>query len=325
VRYDDGCMKATYRLTIDGGQLRFGHQLGQGSACGAPTPEMSRAEGIVSGPVTWSVVADTLLVTAKGVGSLAFQRAATTPNTALIETSWRLVTVVDSSRTHLASPGPVSLTIDPDRHLVTTDGCNTLSGQVQLGAHTIDLGQLATTEIACLDPGFSPATKTIDRILTGAVSYRIAGRRLTITNANGGTLTYVTGPASADDLSALINRRWALASTEVTTNQGNTSSGSGSSAVGQTVLEFDGTGGFTLQHRCYSRHGTAAITGDSLDLSDITNSAGPGCPSKPATAAERTEDTFVDGVLGGKATWSVADGQLTVTRADGHAAVFGAA
>ena len=70
-------------------------------------------------------------------------------------------------------------------------GCNSYSGSYQVSGDTITVGQIAITEMACLEPAGAMVQEVLfPQLLSDARTFRIADGKLQLTNSKGETLTF---------------------------------------------------------------------------------------------------------------------------------------
>jgi heat shock protein HslJ len=341
VRTFDGCSNALDRLTIEGAMLKTGKPIGGASTCGGTSeppagPErvaydraaanLARFYKVLRGPSHWSIADRTLTLTSvSGVRIVLTTEGSAAPS--LVGTSWALERVSTDSELPGSYSG-ATLSIDSSGRFTANDLCNTLSGTAASTASTVDFGSEASTAMACLDPGFTPATAVIDKVLSGAATYAIRGNELIISReGSADTLIYLPAPPQTtdDERGELTGKHWRLTGTETTTTSadGSSGGGSGSSAVGETVLQFTGGTTFTVRHRCYVNDGQAVIGTGAIDFSHVKLNSMITCPPRiGGAAAEQAQNGFVDTLLDGHVSWSIADDQLTLTDEFGHAATF---
>jgi heat shock protein HslJ len=239
------------------------------------------------------------------------------PSVPLVGTRWTLTQLIDPNGTHAPDGNPFLQFVSRSA-FVGTDGCNSLGGKAAISARTITVSDVMATLMAC--PG-STATQVSGMLMSGTLDYRIVGSSLILTRAGDPTLIYRAASAvTKQDPSQLVGR-WRLQSTEITTHSGSNTSAEAHSAVAQSVLTFDGRGGFTVQHRCYVNQGKAAVSAGTAELTRVTLKSAVPCPSGSNPRAEEQENGFVDDLLSGRVSWHIDAGGLTISR-NGHSATF---
>jgi heat shock protein HslJ len=306
VRIADGCSTGTYRLQVAGNRATVGAPIGNVSVCGGTPENQDRLQlfhQVVSGTFTFVRSGQLLALSHAGAGTVLL-----TPdgNLTLVDTDWHLWKITDRDGTNIVPAGDPVLHIDGEQHLTGTDGCNSLSGDVQVRVDTIVVPTLATTEMACVDPAFSGSTNQIDAMLADTVHYSIDGDALTLTKPGAGTLVYRAASADGTDL---VGRAWTLTGTEKQSGGSST----GASAAGESVVRFDGQGGFTLEHRCYVRQGEAQVASGTVTLSNVRLKSAHPCPYTGTQDQEQRENELVDSVLTGTVSWSLDGNRLTIS------------
>ncbi|HEY7010294.1 MAG TPA: META domain-containing protein [Jatrophihabitantaceae bacterium] len=240
------------------------------------------------------------------------------PSVPLVGTLWKLTQVIGRSGSY-AIEGKPSLQFTSTSRFLGTDGCNSLGGKVTVAARTITMSNVMSTMVAC-----SGSSNVVSGMLmSGTLQYRIVGSSLILTRAGEATLIYRAASSAAKQNPAqLMGSHWTLQSTEVTTHSGSNVSASGHSAVAQSVLTFDGRGGFTVQHRCYTNQGKAALGAGTAEFSAVSLKTAVPCSSGTNVRAEQQENAFVDDLLRGRVTWHIDQNVLTISKG-GHSASFG--
>jgi heat shock protein HslJ len=224
-------------------------------------------------------------------------------------TAWTLTTITDANGNDVPVAGDAVLGIGPDDVLKGNDGCNAIAGKVEVRASTIDVGNLAKTEMACLDDQATATAQHVDAILSGTVTWVIAGNELTLTKDGTGSLVYRTLEAPTDSPkvpSSLTNTRWQLVGVE--TQGSNSATSSGASNLRMTLtLRGDS---FELDAWCYADAGSYAVKGDELTLTPqgATFGSAQGCGPKLVNEAIQ----IVDGTL----HWNIENGNLRLTNGD---------
>jgi heat shock protein HslJ len=323
VRYSDGCDSGTRPVRITATTFSVGPS-GSGSVCSRPStaPRQNPSApvdfgGLFVGTANWSIAGGRLIITKRGVGTFHFVAVDPTAVRDLDGVDWRVARMTDrAGRTVPVSDGP-RIRFGAGT-FSAGDGCNTLSGAAAVNAGRIVFGSVASTAIGCIDG--ARAIELFDRVVSGTVRFTIRGSTLSLTKPGVGRISF--RPAAPQSARGIVGMSWRLTGTERTRSSGNSASGSGSSAVGSTVVRFDGKGGVRIAHRCYSDEGAAVIAARSVSISDVGRLASIPCPGRPASGrAEQREDEFVDQLLSGTLAWSVDGGTLTLTK-DGDAATF---
>lgn len=112
------------------------------------------------------------------------------------------------TKPHTLVPGTrVSLAFTDDGRLVASAGCNTMSGQVDVGGRTLAVDGLATTEMGC-DPPRHAQDDWLAKTLGAGPRWRLDGPTLTLTT--GDTTLVLTDREVADPDRSLTASTWAV-------------------------------------------------------------------------------------------------------------------
>lgn len=222
----------------------------------------------------------------------------------LVGTDWRLVTIVGRDGTPLVVSAP--LMIDKTGQLTGTDGCNELGAHVTISGDTIKLGSVVSTEMGCIGrkTGFAAQVARLDAVLSGSVQWSIQGAELTLSKDGKAALVYRAAPPPTTDPKALVGIDWKL--TGLATDGPN---GVASTPAAPATLRFDGAGQLTGSDGCNSMGGHATISPGRLDGLTFGGTLVE-CPG-----AVHAQYMLLGRVLRGSSTWSIKDGQLTLTKA----------
>jgi heat shock protein HslJ len=216
---------------------------------------------------------------------------------AIEQVHWQLATI-DGTAGDYGS----TLFVDGDK-IQLNDGCNSGSGSGTVTGSTLEFRDIAITAMGC--PGArGESSARVDRILVGTVTWSVDNGTLTVTKSGVGTLTYRAAPPEKSGTDpALLTGTWTL--TGIEHNDGNTSSGSGSTSSGVT-LTFTRAGAFKLASRCEAYEGSFTAQGRSIVFSG-THGTGPGFCTVPDAAQAGK-------VLGGRARYEIVGRRLDLTQ-----------
>jgi heat shock protein HslJ len=229
----------------------------------------------------------------------------------LAGTTWNLVGVTDANGDDVPVAGKATLFIDDSGHLNGSDGCNSISGDVDISGATIDFGHgLATTEIACPNE-VSATAEHVDALVSGDVTWSIGDDKLTLSKDGVGSLIYTRSGGANTALGSLVGHTWTLQGIEHNTSSGG--SASGSSSMSDISVTFDKIGGITIKHRCYTNQGDVKIGDGTFDISNVTLETAIPCTSPTDPDEDRTNST-VDDLLTGSVQWRVQGDQLQITK-----------
>ena len=110
--------------------------------------------------------------------------------TSLDATGWQLKELPGTESGALARlPRPVAVRFESGR-LSGFAGCNNFTGSYELEGDRLVIGPVATTQMACPEPG-SSVEQAFHRALKGSWRYTLAGDELTATTDSGATLRFV--------------------------------------------------------------------------------------------------------------------------------------
>ena len=103
-------------------------------------------------------------------------------------TSWELVSYGETK----PIPGTTITAAFEDGEMNGSAGCNTYFGSYQVSGDKIRVGDMAMTEMACLEPeGAMEQELVFAELMRGAQSFRLADGQLEIFGADGEALTFV--------------------------------------------------------------------------------------------------------------------------------------
>jgi heat shock protein HslJ len=229
----------------------------------------------------------------------------------LIGTPWNLVRITDAAGNDVPVAGNATLAIGDAHHLKGNDGCNSISGDIDVTASTIEVGTLASTEMACLDQQVTASAQHVDAMLSGSLTWTIDGDLLTLTKPGTGTLVYraQAAPTTSTDPSDLTGVTWYL-----TTIESGGPDGVAHTVTGKPTLRIDG--GLDYTDACNNYSGDATVGNGTLDVEIRTGSA-VGC-----TGSGGQEAAEIAAVLHGRLTWVIEGNQLTITKGGVGALVY---
>ncbi len=123
------------------------------------------------------------------VGCCRFADRPTTTAATLEGTPWRLISLPGQLPATLDTlKQPASVRFDSGK-VTGFNGCNTLMGSYTLNGNQIELGALAVTRMACIEPN-STIESTFNKMFTGTLSYLVMGNRLNLATASGTVLGF---------------------------------------------------------------------------------------------------------------------------------------
>jgi hypothetical protein len=227
----------------------------------------------------------------------------------------------------LSRDASTTLRFASDSVVIHAAGCVMSTVATHVAGHTLSFGAEIGNGSACGGPPPGAPAEHLNRILailTGTVGWAVVDNRLTLTKAGVGTLTYraATADVPSTDPAGLTGHSWQLTQTEAGDGSGTSQSASGGSAISRSVVIFDGTGRFTVEHRCYTDQGDADLGSGTAVLTHVALKVAIPCASNAETKAGQNENDLVDSVLTGHVTWAITGTELTVTKG-GKVLTFG--
>jgi heat shock protein HslJ len=103
--------------------------------------------------------------------------------------SWRLVSLPGQLPATLQTLQQPAIVRFDSGKVSGFNGCNTLSGSYTLNGNRVQLGTLAVTSKACIEPA-ATIENTFNKMFSGTLSYMIAGNRLNLATASGTVLGF---------------------------------------------------------------------------------------------------------------------------------------
>jgi heat shock protein HslJ len=119
------------------------------------------------------------LTLTRGTTTIGFvDREVADPDRPLVGTSWRVDTIIDrEAASSVPDETDVILRFPTDSSFeVSSEGCTSASGEMQVGPGTITFGELAVDDVGCP----SPWAETLRVLRAGETTYEIEAARLTI-------------------------------------------------------------------------------------------------------------------------------------------------
>jgi heat shock protein HslJ len=257
-----------------------------------------------SNPVGWSIRDGQLLIYGGGAQafSLVFETGGSVQPTGapLVGTKWTLAGITDPAGHDVPVAGNASLLVGADDKVSGSDGCNSISGDVDVTGSTLGFGSgLATTEMACLDDQVTTTADHVDNMLSGDVTWKISGDELTLTKDGAGSLVYraTAAPTRSTDPSDLTGVTWYLTTIE----NGSGPDGVAHTPTGRQTLRVDND--ITGEAGCNGFTGKATVGDGSLDVGSLG-----------VTEVACADSAEVQAVLTGKVSWEIVGDQLTITK-----------
>jgi len=218
--------------------------------------------------------------------------------------TWRLKELTGVQSAALAKlDRPVALRFDSGR-LSGFAGCNNFSGSYTLDGDQLKVGPVASTQMACPEPGSSIET-AFHKALSGTLRYTVDGDHLSATTASGDTLRFQRAPAPQ-----LAGVNW-----KVTSFNNNRHAVVGVLGESSLTLSFK-DGQVSGSAGCNNFHGKYATEGIKLQLGPLATTR-RAC-DEPLMTQERE---FL-AALASAVTWSIDGNVLDMHRADGERAIW---
>jgi heat shock protein HslJ len=186
----DGVNSFQGAVTVRGDRLDVG-QLAV-SAVGAVGPNAAGTiDAILSGRATWSVVGSRLTLS-NSAGTIVAAPVYPQRTAALIGTRWQLTTIeAGGAASPATGPGAAYLQLDPGGVMRWSDGCNDLTGTVSADGEELTIRPASQPNVGCGGNAVVSQPATLARVLTGRVTWAVAGDQLTLTKG-GSALVYVS-------------------------------------------------------------------------------------------------------------------------------------
>ena len=220
---------------------------------------------------------------------------------------WRLKQLPGPQAAALAQlKRPVTLRLESGR-LTGFAGCNNFSGSYQLAGDRLTIGPVASTQMACPEPG-SSIENAFHAALAGTLRVEVDGDSLTTTAASGATLRFMREPPPQ-----LAGVDW-----KVTSFNNNRHAVVG--VIGEPSIQMSFKDGqVSGSAGCNRFHGTYATEGNKVQLGPLATTR-RAC-EEPLMTQERE---FL-AALASAVTWSIDGNVLDMHRADGERAIWAVA
>jgi heat shock protein HslJ len=221
--------------------------------------------------------------------------------------TWRLQELPGAQPSALAQlQRPVTMRFESGR-LSGFAGCNNFSGSYTLAGDQLKIGPVASTQMACPEPGSSIET-TFHKALSGTLRYAVDGDHMTATTATGGTLRFERVPPPQ-----LSGVNW-----KVTSFNNNRHAVVG--VLGESSITMSFKDGLVAGSAgCNRFHGTYSTDGSKLTVGPLATTR-RAC-EEPLMTQERE---FL-AALASAVTWSIDGNVLDMHRADGERAIWAVA
>jgi len=221
--------------------------------------------------------------------------------------AWRLQELPGASSAGLARlDRPVTVRFESGR-LTGFAGCNNFSGSYTLDGGQLKIGPVASTQMACPEPGSSIET-AFHKALSGSLGYAVDGDHLTATTASGDTLRFERVPPPQ-----LSGVNW-----KVTSFNNNRHAVVGVLGESSITMSFKG-GQVAGSAGCNRFHGTYSTEGSKLTVGPLATTR------RACQEPLMTQEQQFLAALASAVTWSIDGNVLDMHRADGERAVWAVA
>jgi heat shock protein HslJ len=184
-----GCNRMGGDYAVVDGVMTVGAMFSTEMACDQPLMDQDQWLSALLNGAKVTVDGSTLTLVNGDVTLTLADEATANPDASLEDTLWTLNGIADANAAS-SVPAGVTATIQvQDGRANVAFGCNTGGGEVEVGDTAITFGPLAMTMMLCEGPGGEVET-VMSGVLQGEVPYSIEGNVLTLTGANGTTLTF---------------------------------------------------------------------------------------------------------------------------------------
>jgi heat shock protein HslJ len=218
--------------------------------------------------------------------------------------AWRLKELPGVQPAALAKlDRPVALRFESGR-LSGFAGCNNFSGSYTLAGDQLKIGPVASTQMACPEPGSSIET-VFHKALSGTLRYAVDGDHLTATTTSGETMRFQQEPPPQ-----LAGVNW-----KVTSFNNNRHAVVGVLGDSSITMSFK-DGAVAGSAGCNSFHGKYSTEGSKLQVGPLATTR-RAC-EEPLMTQERE---FL-AALASAVTWSIDGNVLDMHRADGERAIW---
>ncbi|GGT54534.1 META domain-containing protein [Streptomyces purpureus] len=139
-----------------------------------------------------------LTLTGKEGTTIALSARPPQPPAPLEGTSWKVDSLTSGdtvSSVPAGTEGKAHFTLGTDGSIRGNLGCNSFTATTKKDATTLTVGRLATTRMLCQGPR-GELESAVGQVLQGKITYKVEGRTLTLTAANGKGLTATAAPAA---------------------------------------------------------------------------------------------------------------------------------
>lgn len=295
-----GCNQYGATYTRQGGSIAFGSVISTKMACMDSMEQEQYYFMLLRMAAVYGVDGDQLTLTASDGQQLVFIL-----DLPLAGTEWQLVAYgVPDALTPALTTTRVTLSFDQDNRLGGTGGCNQYGGSYTARAGALNVGEVVSTLMACMDASVSDQEIMYLQMLGTVERYEIADDQLTLTTTIGQQLVF-------SRVLGLIGREWRL------TAFGPLRAEAPVLADSVVTLNFGddrrlfGSGG------CNQYGGEYSATSDRLAVGTVIS-------TEMACEGLLEQELAYFAALGAAEAYVVSDEQLIITTSDGQALLFSA-
>ena len=201
---------------------------------------------------------------------------------------------------------PVTIRFESGR-LSGFAGCNNFSGSYTLDGDQLKIGPVASTQMACPEPG-SSIENAFHKALSGTLRYAVDGDDLSATTASGGTLRFQREPPPQ-----LAGATWKV--TSFNNNRHAVVGVLGQSSITMSFKDGEVAG----SAGCNNFHGSYTAEGSKLKVGPLATTR------RTCEEPLMTQEQEFLAALASAVTWSIDGNVLDMHRADGERAIWAVA
>ena len=218
--------------------------------------------------------------------------------------TWRLKELPGAQSAALATlKRPVTMRLESGR-LTGFAGCNNFSGSYALDGDQLKIGPVASTQMACPEPGSSIET-AFHKALSGTLRFALDGDHLTATTTSGDTLRFQREPPPQ-----LAGVEW-----KVTSFNNNRHAVVGVLGESSITMSFK-DGQVAGSAGCNRFHGSYSTEGGKLTVGPLATTR------RACEESLMTQEREFLAALASAVTWSIDGNVLDMHRADGERAIW---
>ena len=200
------------------------------------------------------------------------------------------------------APAGAHVEIDPKGRATGNLGCNHYTADARIDGDTVTLGPGTTTEMAC-EKDVQDFENALSRALSGPLDAAVVNKTLTLTTADGDTITLTSQPPAP-----LTGTTW----TVTTLTEGETATSLPADTRDKAPrLTFGKDGTVEGNLGCNSFHGKATVAGSSISFGPLASTR------KMCAQAEMDVERSMLAVLRGKTAYAIDHHALSLTAENG--------